>query len=325
MKKISLLAVALTPFIGASVLSAQTSGVVSDPVGYITVDIAPGGLSSIGVSMTNPASAGGIIESVSGNTVSVNTDLANIDLSAPHYVEITVDPADGAPLRGDRFDIESISGSDITLDVGAGSHSTIGSVPAELAGTNFLIRRHVTLGQLDEWVSENSITGSPIPTLADQLLLFRDGGYVTYSYNGTNWMFSGSNADSTVVRPGDGAFFRRRGSEPLALTVLGEVRTNEFRQPLAQGLTFAGTGYPKDVTPAERGFDEAHGFTASPIPTMADQLLVWDGSGFVTYSLSSGSNWVGPGGVQLQNFDAAEAVFVRSRNGNEDFASPTPF
>jgi hypothetical protein len=322
MKKL-LLAVALAPFaLGFSM--ANATSVTTDPVGFVKVEAAPG-TSALGVAMVNPAAAAGLVVSATGTTITVNGQVADLP-AGPHFVEIVKDAVNGA-LVGDRFDIASVSGNQITLDVGPSSYSTIkGALPSGLADANFVVRKHVTLGQLGSWVSEGTqIVGHPFPANADQIRLFRNGQYRNFYHTGSRWQEGSVDATNLVVAPGEGFFYVRRGAAALKLTTLGEVRTNDFRQPLAAGVNFVSTGFPVPVTPAERGFSVDGGFTAHPFPANADQVRVWEGSQFGSYHLASGANWQRSGFPNLTSFDPAKAVFVVRRTADADFYSPKPF
>jgi hypothetical protein len=92
---------------------------------------------------------------------------------------------------------------------------------------------------------------------------------------------------------------QKRNSGSSVVT-LGNVRVNDFAQPLQVGLQLAAPPYPVSYSPASLGAIAANGWTGNNTSGLADQLWRFnDASGaFVQYYLrADGISWRQVGGL----------------------------
>ncbi len=140
------------------------------------------------------------------------------------------------------------------------------------------------------------------PTLADNLLVWNGTTWLTYYFNGTNWKQSGSLLlqNNLVMPVGGGLSVTRRVASAEKFEVIGrvpEVGLNQFTTPGA--YTFLSAAYPLPVTLSASGFASASGWLAGPGPTVSDNLLVWNGTTWLTFYYT-GSQWRQSGSLLSQ-------------------------
>ena len=142
-----------------------------------------------------------------------------------------------------------------------------------------------------------------------------------------------------MVAPGRGCFVRK-ARRPVSVLTAGQVRVNRFIQPLAEGLNLVAEPCPLDQSPASRELLISNGFSGSPDPSLADQIMVWSGNsdpqttGFVSYfllDLGVGTGlryWTVQGSAALTNedhtvlFRSNRATFIRSNAPRSEYQIP---
>lgn len=324
MKKSSFLALAVAPLILGAPMAAQAQeSVATDPVGFVKLTLEPG-LQAIGASLVNPAVAAGSVASNDGSSITLEGEVGTLAAGA-YYVEVA---GDGV-FSGDRFEVNAsgTAGSTIAIDA-ASPNNTIDLGSIDLTGYSVRVRPHVTLGQVFP-ADELSI--------GDELLILdpATGGFGTYTLTQhpltqeINWSRQGANQDDLVLAPGQGALFRNSSSATVELTtVMGEVRTNHFRQPLMAGLNQISEGHPLDNSPESRMMTADNGFE------LGDEVLVFDPTtgGFQTYTLTQhpltqeiGWTRAGVNHDASEIFLADKSVIVRKQTADPDYEAPKTF
>ena len=302
----------------------------------------------------------GNVNAVSGQTLDFTTSAGTVDLSSlfalggSFYLEVS-----SGANEGQRFDIDSASGSIITLATDANlfaataPYSTLtGAPPASLVGNQVVIRRHWTLGEMFP-VPGFGATGDP--ATADQVQVFVNGQWIIYwLYNDgvlpARWVKTGDNtyADqgAAVIAPGQGLFFNNR-TGVTSILAYGEVRANKFIRPLAVGSNLVAGGYPVDQSSTgtlSRAMTRAAGFFGSRDIATADTFYVWNGdstigaTGYNSYFLNDNAprtpsviKWVKVGDASLLVRDAElllqgdRSVFLRSKYGLNGYTIPSPW
>ncbi|MEO5714797.1 MAG: SdrD B-like domain-containing protein [Luteolibacter sp.] len=302
----------------------------------------------------------GTIDGVSGQTLDLTISAGGVDLATlfipgvSYYAEVTV----GAN-EGHRFDIVSASGSSITFATDADLHAATapfntltGALPASLAGDQIVIRRHWTLGEM---FPPSGFGATADRNTADQVQLFTNGQWIIFwLYDDgvlpARWVKTGDNTyadqSAAVIPPGQGLFFNNR-TAATSILAYGEVRTNDFVRPVAQGSNLIAGGYPVDQSPTAaegRGMTTTAGFFGSRDIATADTFYVWDGDatpgtgGYSSYFLNNNAprvpsviKWVKIGDSSLLSRDAQillkgdASVFLRSKNGLNGYIVPTPW
>jgi hypothetical protein len=133
-----------------------------------------------------------------------------------------------------------------------------------------------------------------------------------------------ANAGNTIVGPEDAVMLNAR-TRTLNLTLLGEVRSVKFAQPLLKGSQLLSTATVLALSPSQAGMNT--GFTAGDLTT-ADRLQIWLGdttpttAGYTTYFYQAGSAtgnfWSSTSGADASSsplLKAFRGVFIISTNG----------
>ena len=172
------------------------------------------------------------------------------------YVEVV-----SGELEGERFDVDlaataGAGGSVLALQLGAGTHGTLATLPDDaLVGSRLVVRPHMTLARLQAIVSPG-LVGSNSPGHADGVQLFDGTEWVRYHLRADNatWVRIGETADARnlVIAP-DVSVILELKSGAKAWLHHGLVRTNAFRKNLVAGAQAFASGFPQDLTPAQVG------------------------------------------------------------------------
>lgn len=333
----------------AAALSSQGATTsYSPPVGGARITFAQG-TRFTGMPFVNPAVKLGVIASNTSQVITLDDSDANMATAlsggTAYYLEITAGPE--ITYVGDRFEVDvatTTATANHTITVTAGSPTnTLASLPDTLDGYTFVVRPHVTLGQLFGTKDNELMHGSTVASSADQVVFLnpQTQGFSTYFYlrNSTGtlaqWTLIGggsTNRDNTVIPPGVGMIVHRNNPTPVTLTWHGGIRQNSFVQPLVAGLNLVAEPLPLASSPMERALTYANGVTGSTIASSADQVLLPTGSGYQTYFLlrnSTGSleQWTLIGGGSTSHndtklFNPTTAVFIRKNLADPDYSIP---
>ncbi|MEN3943857.1 Ig-like domain-containing protein [Prosthecobacter sp. SYSU 5D2] len=235
------------------------------------------GSQTLGVSWVNaPRYAGFVTAAATGQAVEVQGAILPAHVAdAPCYLEVR----DGA-LAGHRYEIQSISGQTITLDL-ASDYSTKKTLPADIVGARVVVRPHVTLNQV---LPKNQLQGSTASPQADQVLFFKEAAWETHwlqlSATHHEWRVVGdenqSTSDDKIIPPGTGVMVKL-ADRSVTYTLTGHVRTGAFVRPLDQAHNLLALPWPVDSTPQQLRFAVSQGFTAGANSVVSDQLQLWSG------------------------------------------------
>ncbi|EIP96918.1 hypothetical protein OpiT1DRAFT_01345 [Opitutaceae bacterium TAV1] len=315
------------------VVSTEGSTVTGNPFGYITY-FSVTGTQLIGVPMVEVSTFAGKIASVSGLTVTVAGESPNIsNLLSPnssYYIEISKDQ-NGGIYEGTRFDVntsETIAANNGTIILKLSTENTLeGNPPVALAEANFILRKHILLGDLNTKMPGFFVAN-------DQIALRRDGGTInTFVFNGTSWRQGIAPADSIVLYPGNGLLLARTAAATTEGEFIGAVRCNSFAQPIHLGTQILSEGYP--VNSAAEPSDPVSPnrlFTNNSLGTFVDGDTLFahnpDTDAVVTYTYRVTNNrWAA--GIANANalniFRANKAIYLTTAGNNPDYIQPCPF
>ncbi len=324
---------------------AQTSA--TDPVGFVTLNISgTGGTIPIAYTFTSlalqqPVAFQSTTTSVGGSTILAdagaswtNNQYNSTTTGAPptHYVEIL-----SGPGAGTIYDIVTTDGTAKTLTLGSSLAVGITS------GASYRIRPHWTIAGVFGTANQVGL-GSGSAATADQIQLFRNGGYVGYFYQtaGRNvlqnaWVSASdlnTDAGNTVIYPGDGIVIARKQSGSLSLVLNGAVKTGQTSLPVLSGYCLLGNVYASGMTLSNSGLytgDGATGLAAGSAAT-ADQVVFWNGTGFVSYFYqTSGRNvllnaWVSASDLNTDAgntaIPAGTALFIKRSGAPFNWVAP---
>jgi uncharacterized protein (TIGR02597 family) len=313
---------------GLSVANAQE--VVTDPVGFINIDVAAGSLATPSDTFVtfplakSPVDVGAITSRTANTIVNSSatwTASGFVDTAAPHLVRITSGSATGR-----CFLITGNTATTLTVD-NLGTDLTT----KLLIGDNYQIFPAYTL---------KTLFGTPVPFLtastagsADNVLIRTSTGWSTYFHNGTNWKSVGlASFDNTIVYPDDGLCIRRKGAA-LKIACVGVVpMTAQQTQVSGPGDTFIGNRFPVDATVASLKINTLPNWLSASTVGAADQLIVKNPvTQATTTYFYNGTNWKSIG-LTIRDADpipAGAGLFVRristSTVGNDWLSQAVPY
>jgi len=183
------------------------------------------------------------------------------------------------------------------------SQNIVGYINVPLQPGYNLVANQLDLDGTGTNNSINSVIGvNTLPNLS-QVLAFNGSGYVTTTYSASAHAWSVNNqAVTNSMNPGSGFFIKIPATSPATNVVfVGNVITGTNTYPIATGYQIIAPSGPVAGT-----LDTTNNFK----PTKLDQILVWNGSGYVTHTYS-GTAWSGAGGdPQLA---VGQSVFYNSK------------
>ena len=300
------LAVAAILFAATNLGRAQTT-VTTDPVGYVTLTFAgTGGTTSqaitfSGLGLANPVSYQGNLDAVASVAIS-GTNHALLTSTSAAFTDNQYNSPNGSYF----VEITSGSNAGITTDIIATTASNnsittyddISSLVA--AGNTFRIRPNWTIGSVFGATNQAGLTAGT-STSADQILIYNGTGYDTYFYSsgglaGVGWRKAGAGSvdqSGVKIEPDQGIIIKRFNAASTAnvnLVIQGAVKTGQSSIPIQPGANILGNLYAAGMTLSDSGLYTGTSTTGvmTGSSTSADQILIWNGSGYDTYYYSSG-------------------------------------
>ena len=299
----------------------------------------------------------GTISAAGGSVLDLSASAGGADLATllspgtAYYAEIV-----SGEDEGHRFDVVSASAATVTVAADSAPASLeppfntrTGALSADLAGDGIVIRPHRTVGEM---FPPAAFTAAASQSSADQLQVGSAGQWTIYwlydDAGSARWVKDVSlvDAGASVLPPGQGMFFNRRGPAGT-LQAIGEVRPNDFIRPLAAGASLVGGGHPVDQSatgPNGRAMTRAQGFLGSRNFKTADRFLLWKGDapvpgrGYDSYFLLDGApiqptliQWtrVADTGLQAQGaavlFLSNRSAFIEVAADHFNYTVPAPW
>jgi hypothetical protein len=232
--------------------------------------------------------------------------------------------------EGHRFDVVSTGAGVITLAAASAIHT--GGIP-DLTGCRIVLSAHHRMGSV---FPKELFKGSTNPSAADQLQFYQNtgtGGQFQLYYlldarpgNSTHqwraFLPGGGDQGGRIIAPGEGVLLKRpAGAAPVRLILTGQVRGNDFIQPLRGGVNLLASPFPVAMSPRQRGMlDVASGWRASTNLNSADQFQIYQGGAFRIFYLldhpTQADQWreaVGgsPNYNDVRILDAAQGLFIK--------------
>ncbi len=273
----------------SSVAFAQTTA-TTDPVGFITLNVAGGNgtasqLSFAGLGLTQQVAYQGNAEAVGTNSLTDNdaawTDNQFNGANGKFYVELTSGTA-----AGTTYDISATTASTKTLTL---AQNLAGGVTA---GVTFKIRKHWTIATVFGANDESGLAGGNSLT-ADQILLYNGTGYDIYFYQidaqiGNGWRNPNdlfSDAGPTPIYPEQGILIKRKQATAVNVVLMGAVKAGQTSFPIFTGQNIVANIYAAPLTLADSGLYTGSSTTgvAGGNSSTADQVLIYNGTGYSIY------------------------------------------
>jgi hypothetical protein len=341
--------------LGAGAAIGQTA--TTDPVGFITLNIAGGGspssprLSLISPTLTRPILYQGLITGINGTTISVSSTPsapwavgAFNGANGSHYIEII---STAVPARSGTM-------SDILSTPTTSSITTADNLSVNQAavGDTIRIRKDVTIGDVFGTTNQYGLLAGEDLSLADEVLVYNGSTFTSYFYYSGSvppdpqypaaW-YKGddfSPANNVPIAANEAVVVKRKAAAPISVTVTGSVKTGNSIFAVSSGLNVLGTASAKGVTLDEstlRKVDDIQGVKAGEDASLADEVVLYSGSTPVTYFYFSGTVPPDPqypaGWYKSDDFSPAGSVmispgsaFVVKRKGGPPFnwTQPSP-
>jgi len=199
----------------------------------------------------------------------------------------------------------SAQGADDVHSVNVGAVKTI-TIPAASGGASFSL-----LGINFDAFSDGDanllgvlggkITASFLPTLADQVWLWDGTQYKQYAIHTKDNQFHPADinwedtTNNPAIIPGDALWIVTPNGRPaFDLTLTGQaVADATYGVPITNGFNFVAYPYSADIN-LQDAVTVAEGGSASFLPTLADQIWLWNGTSYEQYALKdSDGKWRG--------------------------------
>lgn len=274
----------------ATPLLAQTTA-TTDPVGFITLNVAGTGgsgsskISFQGFGLTRAVEYQGSAETVGTNFVVDNdatwTDNQFNGPAGAYFLEI----ASGTGA-GTTYDITGTVAATKRINLAQNLAAGVAN------GVSFKIRKHWTIAAAFGATNSAGLQGGDDSTTADQLLVWNGSGYSVFYYQvaipalgGTGWRSASdtfADAGTQVIYPDDGVIVKRIASAAVNVVLMGAVKTGQSSFPITPGINIIANVYAAPMTLASCGL-QASGITGGDDATTADQVQIWNGSGFNVY------------------------------------------
>ena len=326
-------------FIAASAgVNAQTTA-VTDPVGYITINVAGTAsqytYSAIAPTLVNKVEFSGVVSAISADGRTLTVSGLTGTFTSGYWIEVTNGAGEGAWTN--------VTGNSPT------TITTVDSMtPFITAGTSTVkLRQHVTIAQFFGATNTAGLQAGADPGLADEIIFLGDRGVasqnITVFYDGTGW-FDGNfgAAENMAIEPGQGLLIGRRATTNTSFVQVGHVKTGKSMNsglagPVAgdfgenvMGIRSA-VGVKLKDSRLHTGVD-ATGVHAGDDPGLADEVIQFVGGAPVTYFNDGTWNGTGPDTSWFDgNFAPAgetvlaegTALYILRKNGG-DFVWTSP-
>jgi uncharacterized protein (TIGR02597 family) len=315
---------------------AQTTTATTDPVGFITLNVAAANganpsLSFKGLGLTRAVEYQGSAETVGTNTLTDNeatwADNQFNGANGSHFVEIV-----SGPGAGTTYDISATSAANKRITL---AQNLAGNISAPVT---FKIRKHWTIASVFGAANESGLASGDEASVADQILLHDPGAYRTYYYQvappaagGTGWRNANNvfaDAGSTVLYPDEGVIIRRTVASPVNVVLLGAVKIGQCSIPIVSGINILGNTYAAPITLQSSLLftgNSTTGLVSGDEASTSDQVLLWNGTGYSTFyyqtapPAAGGTGWRSSSNVFADaggtSIPVGSALIVKRTNG----------
>lgn len=321
--------------------AAQSTGVYTAPVGFVTINIAPGTGTSKRTSLISIPLMGvdasiaptGSVSSVKSQKTLVADTSSGLGYPAgylsqpatPFILQMTSGSAEGL-----MFLVSTVTpntSSEIALTDPQDPNLDLTSAGVA-AGDKFKLFPCDTLLSFFGTPSTTGIKGGSSPQDADTIVIMNAGTPSTFFYSTTlgRWAkvsLGTPDASNTPILPYYGLQYSRLPASPLAFVVTGEVPLSKRKVKLkSNGSTLLGSYWPSSVSLRSSGIQGSPGWVSSTNVQVADRLSMESSGSIVSYS-HDGLNWrkisLGRPLGDDAMLNPATAVLVSKKSTNSPF------
>ncbi|MGK0456333.1 MAG: hypothetical protein ACJAUA_000631 [Zhongshania aliphaticivorans] len=271
-------------------LSAQT--VSTDPVGYVTLDIAANGFTFVGTPLVNEIAFAGVAVAASTNSVSFTANA----FETGEFNQITIGSENST-----QYIFEVTSGSDIGAMIPIVSNTTNALMLSEdvsgfvTAGTTGIVRALHTLDSL--FPSGVPLNAGFSAAVADEVLVFDAVSQTSknyfYSSLAGEWRSGSISSGRFSLLPNQSLYIKRKGSA-TSVTFAGSVKMGTTAIDIFPGLNLIPNLYPVAYSLDLSGLytaDSSTGLAAGFSAAVADEVVFINAdASSTTYFYSSLAN-----------------------------------
>jgi len=312
----------------ATGFKASAVDVFTDPVGFITLTangtngVNGTAYSLLGLGMTQIPALRGIVGTVSGQQIPVNSTLTpgqyNTTAEGPAYfIEFTTNTT----VAGLTDDI--VSNDAANVYTANNDQSEVSS------GASFKIYPHWTIAKLFGAADQAGLQGGTTPGTADNVLIPNQSTqtltkyfyYTGSKHGGPNWEDAANNDATNVRIPIDQGFLISKVTGTnLTVMLVGAVKLGVTSIPIGGTNSFIGNVYASSVTTLSTSGlftgNPATGLVGGTTPSSADNVLIHnDATGaFTKYFFYTGSKHGGPNWEDAANNDATNVQIPLGAN-----------
>ena len=279
--------------------NASAQHVVStDPVGFVSLDVAANGYTFIGIPLVNEMSFAGVVVSVSTSEVTFSTN----SFTVGEFDQVVID-SESVP----QYIFEVTSGSDVGVAIPIISNNSDTLALSEdvsayvSAGTTVNVRALHTLDSL--FPNGEPFNGGSSAASADEILIFDAAtqttkSYFYYSFLGTEGWRSGSISNGLrSILPSQAIYIYRKDSA-ISLTFEGSVKLGTTAIDIFPGYNLIPNPYPVaytfDLSDLYIG-DPSTGLASGSSPASADEVIIYNSNAAPTtyfyYSFLGTNEW----------------------------------
>ncbi len=267
----------------ASSLSAFAQSASTDPVGFITVNVAGGSAASPKLSLVSATLLHQVewqgSATISGTTVSVTgapwtVTPAQFGTNGQYFVEIASGTSPGA-----WTDIQSHTNGTLT---------TLDDLTAFAGATPTIrIRKHVKLVEFLGVNNSAGLQGGVDLNSSDEVFVYEGSTPAVYFYYdasdnggvGAGWYTSSfQSAANATIAPNQGVVIHRKANTSVSFVAMGSVKTGNTLFPVSSGLNVLGTVSASGLTLATSGLytgNSTTGVKPAVEQGLADEILMF--------------------------------------------------
>lgn len=313
--------------LGITLMCLPLHAQVSTPIVGFQKTTLGQGYNSLGFPLVNsPILTTTTAANVSGSSISLSSPIpSTVSASSAYYLEVT-----SGTKEGERVDVTITPGSS-TVSIVSGSANNTSNLSGLTSGSQVVVRKHLTLGDLGSSVSP-SLAQNDNPDLADKVYVFSGSAFVYYYKGGDGLWYENGGLDDMSglqINPGSGVLLYKVSNTSSSITMTGSVRSNKFARNYTPGYQSYAPAYPVSYSPAAMG---ANDWSGNVDPRNSDAIYPFSGS-FVQYYLdptdttgSAKGTWLEVGGLDARNSDSlvnSDKLALVFRK-NQDLVVETP-
>lgn len=309
----------------AALVGAIADTAVTDPVGYITINVSgvTKGYSAIAPTLVNKTEFAGVVSASTGTTLTLTgAALTANGFASGYWVEVTNGTGEGAWTN-----ITANTANTITVADNMSAFITAGTSTVK-------IRKHVTVADFMGASNSAGFKSGADAGAADEIFFLEPGGNPAQTtevfFDGTAWNDLDFNPAATKpIEPGQGLLVARKVATPLSFVFTGYVKTGKTMAQVATGANVvaipSAVGFTLDDSKLRTGSDTT-GVAAGGDAGTADEVFLFDTSSTGVSHFFDGTAWndidFNPAGTKLMKEGTAAYVIRKAGRPSFNWVAP---